>query len=92
MGVTGFVAFIKEEDMSCYFVWKHYYCLKASPDVKRMIIFMVGFKEVLECCYKKVELNILRTEYEKEVLNLALVQYYYSQGEHKLKVAKFSGW
>lgn len=59
MGVTGFVAFIKEEYMkknSCYFVWKCYYCLKASSDVKRMIIFMVGFKEFLECCYKKVEL------------------------------------
>ena len=39
MGVssTGWVlAFIKEEDMkknSCYFVWKHYYCLKTGPDV-----------------------------------------------------------
>lgn len=29
---------------------------------------------------------VLCTHYEKEVLNLALVQYYYSQGEHKLKV------
>ncbi len=42
---AGFVAFIKEDDVetnSCYFVWKRYYCLKASPDVKRMIIILHG--------------------------------------------------
>ena len=42
---AGFVAFIKEDDVeknSCYFVWKCYYCLKASPDVKRMIIILHG--------------------------------------------------
>ena len=42
---AGFVAFIKEEDVesdNCFYVWKRYYCLKSSPDVKRMIIILHG--------------------------------------------------
>jgi hypothetical protein len=38
----GFVIFLKkyqtdEKDESCYLVWKRYYFLKSSPDVKRMM-------------------------------------------------------
>ena len=43
----GFVMFLKQKekdgsDGSCYRVWKRYYYLKSSPDVKRMIIMLAG--------------------------------------------------
>ena len=40
----GFVSFLekKEGGEDCYLVWKRYYSLKASPDVKRMIIVLEG--------------------------------------------------
>lgn len=47
----GFVTFLKSkpEDQSkfcsgdsCYRIWKRYYALKASPDVKKMIILLEG--------------------------------------------------
>jgi hypothetical protein len=43
----GFVTFLKkdqadEKDESCYHVWKRYYFLKSSPDVRRMIIILEG--------------------------------------------------
>lgn len=39
----GFVSFLeKNEDEDCYLVWKRYFSLKASPDVKRMIIVLQG--------------------------------------------------
>ena len=86
---AGFVAFIKEEDIergSCYFVWKRYYCLKSSPDVKRMIIILHGRSMKFLNLLRNIQI-FLFTDYEKEALNLALVQYYYSQGEHKVKIA-----
>ena len=38
------MAFIKEniENNNFFYVWKHYYCLRSSPDVKRMIIILYG--------------------------------------------------
>ena len=43
----GFITFLKKcqtegNDESCYLVWKRYYYLKSSPDVKRMIIILEG--------------------------------------------------
>lgn len=40
----GFVSFFekKENEEDCYLVWKRYYSLKASPDVKQMIIVLEG--------------------------------------------------
>ena len=43
----GFVMFLKQKekdgsDCSYYRVWKRYYYLKSSPDVKRMIIMLAG--------------------------------------------------
>ena len=39
----GFVSFLEKKDEDdCYLVWKRYYSLKASPDVKRMIIVVEG--------------------------------------------------
>lgn len=43
----GFVAFLRESeqpgtDNSHYHVWKRYYSLKSSPDVKKMIIILEG--------------------------------------------------
>lgn len=43
----GFMAFLKESDQpgtnsSHYLVWKRYYSLKSSPDVKKMIIILEG--------------------------------------------------
>ena len=42
----GFIIFLKKsqtgDDESCYLVWKRYYNLKSSPDVKRMIIILEG--------------------------------------------------
>lgn len=49
---AGFITFLKEchtegNDESCYLVWKRYYYLKSSPDVKRMIIILEGEMTVL---------------------------------------------
>lgn len=43
----GFVIFLKESDQpstdsSHYFIWKRYYSLKSSPDVKKIIIILEG--------------------------------------------------
>lgn len=44
----GFVTFLKSmpedspSDNTCYRVWKRYYALKASPDVKKMILLLEG--------------------------------------------------
>ena len=53
----GFVAFLKESDQpgtdaSHYLVWKRYYSLKSSPDVKKMIIILKGMivKLMLPLC------------------------------------------
>ena len=53
----GFVAFLKESDQpstdaSHYLVWKRYYSLKSSPDVKKMIIILEGMilKLMLPLC------------------------------------------
>ena len=48
----GFVTFLKKcqtegNDESCYLVWKCYYYLKSSPDVKRMIIILEGKSECM---------------------------------------------
>ena len=32
----------KKDEDNCYLVWKRYYFLNASPDVKRMIIVVEG--------------------------------------------------
>lgn len=45
----GFVTFLKESDKhdmqsSHYRVWKRYYSLKSSPDVKKMIIILEGME------------------------------------------------
>ena len=40
----GFVSFLKDKEASknCYLVWKQYYSLKVSPDVKRLILVLEG--------------------------------------------------
>ena len=40
----GFVTFLKKDqhDSSSYRVWKRYFYLKASPDVKRMVLMLEG--------------------------------------------------
>ena len=48
----GFVSFLKKSgevalDESCYHVWKRYYALKSSPDIKRMILVLEG--QALKC-------------------------------------------
>jgi len=41
----GFVEFLKIEEKpmgkGCYKVWKHYYSLKVSPDVNKLIVVLV---------------------------------------------------
>jgi len=39
---NGFVLFLddKVEDANCYLVWRRYYILKISPDVKYLIIVL----------------------------------------------------
>ena len=43
---NGFVTFLKSEPSvsgeNCFHVWKRYYSLKASPDVKKMILLLEG--------------------------------------------------
>ena len=43
---NGFVTFLKPKDdtseENCFHVWKRYYSLKASPDVKKMILLLEG--------------------------------------------------
>ena len=41
---NGFVSSLddKVQDPNCYLVWRHYYTLKVSPDVKRLIIVLQG--------------------------------------------------
>ena len=49
---NSFVSFFKKSggvalDESCYHVWKRYYALKSSPDIKRMILVLEG--QALKC-------------------------------------------
>ena len=63
----GFVTFLKkcqtdENDESCYLVWKRYYFLKFSPDVKRMIIILEGkitCASVMYCTRMQVCINFI---------------------------------
>ena len=63
----GFVTFLKkcqtdENDESCYLVWKRYYFLKSSPDVKRMIIILEGkitCASVMYCTCMQVCINFI---------------------------------
>ena len=107
----GFVEFVskkEEKTMSngCYKVWKRYYSLEVSPDVKKLIIVLEGTVRVCVCvhyttrqvfCLDCTEVILLLyimcacvcciRDNDGDTLNLALVQYFFSEGEHKLLTA-----
>ena len=61
----GFVTFLKkchtDDNESCYLVWKRYYFLKSSPDVKRMIILegKITCASVMYCTCMQMCINFI---------------------------------